>query len=202
MIKAVVFDVGGVLSRFGARGEHLARIANTLGCDTRLVGTQLSGLDIQWMSGKIPTAEFWKTAADLVNAPYGDYETKWITAEPRKFELDYYDFAASLRREGYVTAVFSNVNPTSETLIRNAGGYRGFDPVVLSVDIDACKPDPAAYRALLHILQLPGEQVLLIDDLAENLRAAEAFGIKTVQAYDPHTTMKHVLIELVKSQNT
>jgi putative hydrolase of the HAD superfamily len=202
MIKAVVFDVGGVLSRFGARGEHMVRIANTLGCDTRLAGTQLRGLDIDWMSGKIPTSEFWKTAADLVNAPYADYETKWITTEPRNFELDYYDFAESLRREGYITAIFSNVNPTSETLIRNAGGYRGFHPVVLSPEIGACKPAPAAYRALLQILQLPAEQVLLIDDLAENLRAAEPFGIWTVQAYDPHTTQKRVLIELVQAQNT
>ena len=55
VIKAVVFDVGGVLSRFGARGKYLARIAHTLGCNTKLAGTQLNGVDNQWMSGKITT---------------------------------------------------------------------------------------------------------------------------------------------------
>jgi putative hydrolase of the HAD superfamily len=202
MIKAVVFDFGGVLSRFGARGDHIQRIANTLGVDTAEVGTKLNALVVQWMSGKIETDAFWKQAAVKVGAPLADYDSKWLSSEPYKYEPEYYDFAASLRHEGYVTAVFSNVNPSSAMMIRSAGGYRGFSPVVLSPEIGACKPDPAAYQALLAELKLHPEEVLLVDDMPENCAAARRFGIKAVQAFDPNTTMKHVLVELVGAQDT
>jgi putative hydrolase of the HAD superfamily len=202
MIRAVVFDFGGVLSRFGARGDHVQRIANTLGVDTAEVGTTLNPLVVDWMSGKTPTDAFWKQAAVKVGVTFADYESKWLSSEPYKYEREYYDFAAALRHEGYVTAVFSNVNPSSALMIRSAGGYSGFAPVVLSPEIGACKPDPAAYKALLEILKLPGDEVMLIDDMPENCAAARKFGIHAVQAYDPTTTMKHVLVELVAAQDT
>src|SRR4249919_1398959 len=117
MIKAVVFDFGGVLSRYGGRGDNVQRIASTLGCDTSDVGTKLTPLILQWQSGQIETSAFWQQAATTLNLPYADYESKWLSSEPRTYEREYYDFAASLRHEGYVTAVFSNVNPVSAALI-------------------------------------------------------------------------------------
>ncbi|MER6081052.1 HAD family phosphatase [Streptomyces sp. NPDC001833] len=64
--------------------------------------------------------------------------------------------------------------------------YRGFD---IDTAFDAAfvsgqhglrKPDPAAYRLLLTMLEVPGGDCVFVDDNAENLPPAEALGMATV----------------------
>ena len=195
-----MFDFGGVLSRFGVAGDSVKRFSQVLGCDPRLVQPQLGGLIGQWMAGKIATPEFWTEAADLVNAPAADYDTLWRASEPQSYDLDYYNFARSLREQGYKTGIISNVYPSSEEIIRKASGYRDFDPVVLSCVTGFLKPEPAIYAVLLSKLQLPPEEVLMVDDRPLHLKGAEAAGLQSVLAGDPRTTMKQILRHLLMPQ--
>ncbi|MEW1775968.1 HAD family phosphatase [Streptomyces sp. NPDC086777] len=64
--------------------------------------------------------------------------------------------------------------------------YHGFD---IDAAFDAAfvsgrhglrKPEPDAYRLLLSMLSLPGEECVFVDDNAENLPPAEALGMATV----------------------
>ena len=56
----------------------------------------------------------------------------------------------------------------------------------LRVALSSCylglrKPEPVIYQRALDILGRPAERILLIDDRADNVAAAEAAGMKAIQ---------------------
>lgn len=59
-----------------------------------------------------------------------------------------------------------------------------FDGIVISCRIQMVKPEPGIYEYLLSEHRLVAEQTVFIDDLSENLAAARAFGIQTIQFKD------------------
>ena len=59
-----------------------------------------------------------------------------------------------------------------------------FDGIVISGEVRASKPDRRIYEALLERHDLQPGSVLFIDDVAENVAAAEALGIRSIQFTD------------------
>ena len=63
-----------------------------------------------------------------------------------------------------------------------------FDTVVISGEVGLRKPDPAIYRLAAGRLGLPPDQIVFVDDLAPNVRAAAAVGMVGVHHTDVDTT--------------
>ena len=63
-----------------------------------------------------------------------------------------------------------------------------FDTIVISGEVGLRKPDPAIYRLAAQRLGLPPGQVVFVDDLAPNVRAAAAVGMVGVHHTDVDTT--------------
>lgn len=63
-----------------------------------------------------------------------------------------------------------------------------FDPVVISGEVGMRKPDPGIFALLLERLDLPAARVVFVDDVAPNVRAAEAAGMHAVRHVDAATT--------------
>ena len=63
-----------------------------------------------------------------------------------------------------------------------------FDAVVISGEVGLRKPDPAIYRLAAERLGLPPDQIVFVDDLAPNVRAAAAVGMVGVHHTDVDTT--------------
>ncbi len=60
-----------------------------------------------------------------------------------------------------------------------------FEGIVFSCRIQKVKPEPGIYEYLLREHGLDPAETVFIDDLKENLEAAAAFGIRTVQFVSP-----------------
>lgn len=58
--------------------------------------------------------------------------------------------------------------------------------VVVSCDVGLIKPDPAIYRHLCEKFLVTPESCVFVDDMAENIEAARAFGMQGVQLTDKH----------------
>jgi epoxide hydrolase-like predicted phosphatase len=69
-----------------------------------------------------------------------------------------------------------------------------FDGVVISGEVGLRKPDPAIYALAAERLALPPEQIVFIDDLRPNVRAAAAGGMVGVQHVDVETTVSELEI--------
>jgi len=55
-----------------------------------------------------------------------------------------------------------------------------FDGIVISGEVRAAKPDRRIYDALLKRYDLRPDTVLFVDDVADNVAAAEALGIRSI----------------------
>jgi epoxide hydrolase-like predicted phosphatase len=91
-----------------------------------------------------------------------------------------YMIVDQLKKKGIRVGMLSNINDRYTKLIRDFGFYEPFDPCLLSCEMGLEKPDPKAYELLLNTMKLPAEEVVFIDDKAENVDAAKKMGIDAI----------------------
>lgn len=68
--------------------------------------------------------------------------------------------------------------------------------VLVSCDVGLIKPDRAIYQCLCDTFSLTPEECVFVDDMAENIEAAKAFGLQGMQLTDKHAGGK-ALDELI-----
>jgi len=186
MIKAVIFDYGGVISDGGAGIEVTSRLASNLAI-SKVRATEL--WDLVWsnfMKGKIDEDELWKRVEAAygkpINVSHRQVFNTWEHMLPRPEVMELVD---QLKNHGYIVGMLSNVVPPTEAIIRREGAYQIFKPCILSCNLGFAKPDQEIYDELLR--QLPGlkpSEILFIDDNDYCLTPAEAMGILTIRATD------------------
>lgn len=185
MIKAVLFDYGGVLSEGGGKHSLTQIIASLYGFE---VGwDKLAGLHDKLRCGKISTETFFKELAAVHHSSKIVTVDEWDRASEAVFELSepVVGLAAKLRQHGIQTGIVSNVYAMSADRHRQLGNYNGFDPVVLSCDVGIVKPDPKIYELALSKLGFKPQDVLFVDDQEKCLPAATALGMHAILATNP-----------------
>ncbi len=89
------------------------------------------------------------------------------------------DFLKFLRLKGKLIALVTNAHYNTLSLKMNHTGLLGyFDEVVSSFDLGSPKEEVRFWEILHERLGFNGQHALLVDDNAEALNAARAFGIK------------------------
>ena len=91
------------------------------------------------------------------------------------------------------------VSNTSEPHWKSAERFLPFssslDPVIVSYEVGAMKPESSFYDALLERCGVPARNILFVDDLAENIEGAETAGMIGHQfTYQPN--LESALAEL------
>jgi len=90
---------------------------------------------------------------------------------------DVYELVEELKKKELKVGLLSNITESLAKKIRPHGLYDPFDPCLLSCELGIEKPDPKIYQMLLDEIELPAEQIVFVDDLAENIEAAKKMGI-------------------------
>ena len=186
-IKAVIFDVGGVLVPFQLESA-LQELAAKLSVTVEELHEVTEKWRDAWVTGKMPTEEFWHnvmsdkrvtTSATIDELTFAGLGKDWDPVQPMM------DFALQLKASGYRIAILSDtVGPHAE-FITAKGVYAPFEVVVLSHEVGLRKPDPAIYQLTLERLGLPAEQTVFIDDTLENITAATELGMHGIVCSSP-----------------
>jgi FMN phosphatase YigB (HAD superfamily) len=88
---------------------------------------------------------------------------------------------ADLRRRGLKTYIFSNTNDLAiEHIRRNFPFFENFDGYIFSYEVKAMKPDAPIYLALEQMTGEHGDEIIYIDDRAENIAGGLAHGWRTI----------------------
>jgi putative hydrolase of the HAD superfamily len=108
-----------------------------------------------------------------------------------RVEASMVDVVRTARAAGVRTGLLSN----SWGLDYERDGWDAlFDAVVISGEVGLRKPDPAIYALAARRLDLPPEQIVFVDDLRPNVRAAAAAGMVGVQHVDLESTVSELEI--------
>jgi len=107
-------------------------------------------------------------------------------------------FAQELRKQGIKTGILSNIFWLAAMILKITGGYRGFDPIVLSYKERISKPNPGIYEIAIRRLGLIPQQILFIDNSKDNIATAKKLGMKIVLAKNSNQVIADVKKILLK----
>ena len=191
-IRVALFDVGGVLNL----GSEVARerLAEYFGLSTEVMRQIWQEYAVHMSVAAATEAQFWQSvaAANLLPVQPQVGLLEWAYQGAIQLNIEALQVAHDLRALGCRTAILSNTVPVHAAVMRAAGVYRDFDPVMLSCEIQLRKPDPACFQFAIDQLKVPPGQIVFIDNSQRNITVAEVMGFKTI-LFTPGTNLRREL---------
>ena len=186
-IKAVIWDIGGVIARTEDRVPR-DELANELGVTREYLNELFfSGTEgTRAQKGEITTGElivFIRGQLSLAPDEYTDLEERFFAGDQVDYEL--VDFIRSLKPK-YQIGIISNAWPGVDNQLEIWGIRDAFDVIIGSGDIGIMKPDSKIYQLALERLGVNPEESVFVDDFIENINGARGFGMNGV--YFQNTT--------------
>jgi epoxide hydrolase-like predicted phosphatase len=192
-IKAVVFDVGGVLSlgnnstrkrgkiSIQTKGVH-SYVAEKLGIS---LDQYFDAIDTNYalaIEGKIPQNKFLNILSRNLKAPKEKLKKFYRYSYKKYFVQNEQLFkqAFALKRLGYKIGVLSDQWYLSKKAIMPKKIYDKFDVVLVSCEQGIRKPNPLFYKLLIKKLGLNPSEILFIDNQRWNIKPAKMLGLKTI----------------------
>lgn len=180
IIKAVIFDVGGVLIRTAdhtGRQKWESRLQLPPGGAEATVLNSDMGHRAQ--RGEITTDSLWLWVGEHLG----------LGSDLPQFREDFWrgDFVdqslvglvRNLRRR-YTLAIISNAMDSLNQTLKEYGLLDEFDLVVGSAYEGVMKPDPAIYERTLDRLEVSPRESVFIDDSPVNIAGAQALGMNAI----------------------
>ena len=183
MIKNIVFDLGRVLVNFESR-EYLKEF----GYDDKTV-EKLNEIIFKsqvWLSCDSGTYENNTDIAEILIEKYPDYSEmikKVLTKEWVKMltlKEDTAEYLKELKSRGFKIYILSNLSKESYDYNSKYEFFKYTDGGVYSYEVKKIKPNPEIYTELLKKYNLIPEETIFIDDVKENIDAANKLKINGV----------------------
>jgi len=174
-IKTVIFDIGGVIFKNGVYSAY-----NKYPQFQRIFKEKyLTDCEI----GKITDQALWLLLKkDLPGTDIG--KLKEYIFSHFSFQKGVIDIARQLKNKGFKIAVLSNnLSEWVDFLFsqHNLFDFFGKENIVISADVGCRKPNPEIYLLTLKRLRIKAGEALFVDDLLDNIKAAQKLGIAGIQ---------------------
>lgn len=182
MIKAIIFDIGGVLLRthdHHYRHRWDERLGLPLGTVEEVVFNSEVGQAAQL--GHITTRQLWQAVGDRFNLEEG--ALKQLKHEFWVGDVLDSQLVALIRRlhKEYMTAVISNYSDILPHLINQEWQMASdFDLLIVSSTAGVMKPEAKIYQLAMDELGIEPEEAVFIDDFAHNIDGARAIGMRGI----------------------
>ena len=194
MIKAVIWDLGGVIVRtmdtsFREKWEDRFNLQPRELHDIVFEGTTGRLASI----GQVGPDEVWTSIAGRFDLSQDEctklQEDFWRGDRVDKHLVSFIDWI----HQGYKSGLVSNAWLSLRNLIEVEWKINYlFDDVLISAEVGVTKPDPAIYEQSLTNLDVNPENAIFVDDYKVNIHAAESLGMKTVWFQSTSQTIEAV----------
>jgi putative hydrolase of the HAD superfamily len=180
-IRAIIFDVGGVLLRtedHSYRRHWDERLGLNPGETEEIVFNSDMGQKAQ--RGEISDEDLWLWIGTRLEL--GDQIDAFRTDFWAGDVLDV-EIVAMIRKlkRNYQTAVISNATDALRTSLENQHEIAdAFDIIIGSAEENVMKPSPAIFQRALEALGRKADETIFIDDFVRNVEAAKALGMHAI----------------------
>ncbi|HWQ46823.1 MAG TPA: HAD family phosphatase [Longilinea sp.] len=196
MIKAVIFDMGGVILRTMDRTTRTALAARFgLSCDDLEIFVFGNDTAAQATIGVIPEEAHWQA----VGAKFGLDDKQMVDFQMNFWHGDAIDkdlrkFIDSLRPKQH-TALLSNAFGNARKMLNTSfpGTLEVFDTIVFSAEVGLAKPDPRIYHLVLDKVHVQPSEAIFVDDVRVNIEVANAVGIHGIRFQNTQQAVKDVI---------
>lgn len=202
-IKAVIFDVGGVLQlgekpRYNAREIHTSgiheRLAKKLGLTIDQYFDSIDSYYARSIEGLIDEKTLLSVISLNLNYPKNKlkkfFENSYKKIIQKNNEL--YKIAKKLKKKGYKIAILSDQWHLSKNSLIPEKDKKIFDEVIISCEVGLRKPNPEIYKLLLKKLGVKTKEAIFIDNQPWNIIPAHKLGLKTILFIDNKKTKEQL----------
>jgi len=193
MIKAIIFDFGGILSiraslrsfgefyapKFGANIEELNKLLVDNWHKARINKIKSK---LFWEN----SANFLKTDKDILRKDFIDYFG---------FNYEVLEFVKKLKKNYRLGLLSNNIEDWLEEIIEKHKLNKIFDVIVTSYNSRIAKPDIRVFEEIVQKLSVNPKECVYIDDMEKNIPPAKHLGMKTILFKDIRQ-MKKELVDL------
>jgi putative hydrolase of the HAD superfamily len=201
-IKAVIFDIGGILER-PFDDVLFPELSRTLGVPEPRLRQRRAADAVALTEGRMTLREFYgrlaaegtrPVDADVVVARHlAVYEAATAPLDTRVLAL-----IEELRRR-HVVACLTNTEVEVGRFNRERGLYRPFDRAFLSTELGLHKPDRAIFKRVLAELGCAPDEAVFTDDSRENTAGAGTIGMHAIHYKNLESFMSE-LVSLVEGR--
>lgn len=186
MIRAVYFDMGGVLLRSesqAGRRKWESRLGLAEGALAPIVfDNRVAALATV---GRASADQVWAEVGRLLalaDGPLAELRADFFAGDA--FDVDLLAFIRGLRPR-YKTGLISNAWPDARASTRLCLNATIFDLLVFSGEEGVQKPDPEIFRRALAGLGAAPEEAVFVDDVVANVEAAREVGMAGIHFLNP-----------------
>ncbi|MGM0452392.1 MAG: HAD family hydrolase [Thermodesulfobacteriota bacterium] len=199
-IKAVIFDLGGVIldspmevfaefeKQHGLSSNFLNRAIVDAGSQGAWARLERGEIDLEAFFDAFD-AELWQAGAEISSRDLMAAVNDFATVRPPMIEA-----VRRLRRGGYRTAALTN-----NWLVADGATSTGlavlkaeFDVFVESSQTGLAKPDPRIYEQVLSELGVAADQAVFLDDIGRNLKPARQMGMTTIKVESVESALREL----------
>lgn len=178
MIKAIIFDWGGVL--INSPGDELMNYcAKELGVEVNLLKNAFAKYKASFQKGTIAEDDIWDNVCKELGVQKPTTKSLWKDAVTQIFtdKQEVYNLINSLKKQGYIIGFLSNTETPAMEYFFEQGYDTYFDSITFSCAEHIVKPEESIYRLALQKLDIEADEVIFIDDKLHFVEAAAKLGI-------------------------
>jgi putative hydrolase of the HAD superfamily len=177
-IKAVIFDMGGVLLD-AVNYKYFRKMEGLTNTSEKIIRNFIVSLLVRYESGSMTKHEFDSSIAKRFGIK--ESEVKWpiFLYDNGKVKKDMVSLAKKLSKE-YKVACITNVDKSRYYYAKSLIDFSIFRFVLASCYFGASKPDKRIYLEALKRLKVKPNEAIFIDDMEVNVKGARKVGINAI----------------------
>lgn len=186
-IGAVLFDYGMVLSG-PPDSSAWGRMRTITGLNEEQLHRGYWAHRHAYDRGDLDSTAFWTLATTDAGMLTPDRLASLIAADTDlwgQLNPPMLAWVRNLQAAGFRTGILSNMPDAMEAGLRARHRWiEGFHHCTWSHAINMAKPEPGIYQYAVEAMATPADQILFLDDKAENIAAALSIGMNAIQYTD------------------
>lgn len=193
MIKAIIFDYGGIFTEIGSWEPILAKFSVKYGKNKEEIKEVLKAWWSKARVNEIPSAKFWKELSKFLGEESDILRARCIEVFGWREEMVI--FVKGLKKNYKLGMISNQIEDWLEYMIKLHKLDEIFDVISTSYNVGIAKPDLAIFKETIEKLGVKAEECVFIDDLKKNIPPAQELGMKAI-LFENMDQLKTALIDL------
>lgn len=181
MIKAILFDFGGVIAEEGFK-NGLQAIARKQGLDPDrfFVTAEELVYSTGYVLGQVDEATYWEAVRKNTGIEMSDDQLRQEVFNEFLVRPAMIETVRDLKKKGFLVGILSDQSNWLQELNQHYDFLRYFDQVFNSFHLHKSKKDPALFMEVCTLLGFDPQEVLFIDDNPGNIERATSTGLRAI----------------------
>ncbi len=193
MIKAVIFDFGGVVAEEGfRRGLKAIGIQNGLNPDSFFITAAELIYQRGYVRGVSDESNFWNALREKTGIMGNDKDLREEILKRFILRPGMIKYVEKIKSSGLITAILSDQTNWLDEINQKTPFYYHFDHIFNSFTLKKGKKDQSTFRDVCSAMGFKPDEVLFVDDDIENIKRAKNAGLNVIHFRDAKSFEKKI----------